>query len=109
MPHRGLRSKHRGTQSICRAWLHSRLTLFAQSWQMTCLSVTPRAASWLDQIFSTKSARTGGVVRRRIDWIEREIGRERFELEVRRRGFHCIEAGRQLVVVCNGDPIRVLF
>ena len=68
-----------------------------------------RSDLWLDQIFSAKSARTGGVVRRKISWVEAEVGRDRFEQEVRRRGFHCIEAGQQLIVICNSGPIRLLF
>lgn len=67
------------------------------------------ADHWINQIYATKSARSGGVVRRKIDWIEREIGRDRFEAEARKRGFHVIEAGRQLIVVCSPGPIRMLF
>ena len=67
------------------------------------------ARSWLDLIFAAKAARTGGVVRRSISWIEREIGRAAFEQEVRKRGFHLIEAGHQLIVICNREPIRVIF
>lgn len=67
------------------------------------------ANDWISQIYATKAAKTGGVVRRKIDWIEREIGRERFENEARKRGFHLIEAGRQLIVVCTPQPIRILF
>lgn len=63
---------------------------------------------WINQIFSAKSAQRGGVVRRSIRWVEREVGRDRFEAEVRRRGFHMIECGTQLVVICNGGALRVI-
>lgn len=56
-------------------------------------------------IFEAKSARSGGVVRRKVAWVERNI----FVAEVRRRGFHLIEAGNQFIVVCNQGPLRVLF
>ncbi|NNF72067.1 MAG: N-(5'-phosphoribosyl)anthranilate isomerase [Rhodobacteraceae bacterium] len=63
---------------------------------------------WIEQIFSAKAAQRGGVVRRSIGWVEREVGRSRFEAEVRKRGFHMIECGGQLVVICNGGGLRVI-
>ena len=64
---------------------------------------------WIDQIFSAKAVQKGAVIRRSIPWIEREIGRERFVEEVRRRGFHLIETAGQFVVICHGGAIRILF
>ena len=64
---------------------------------------------WLEQIFSAKSARNQGVVRRSRRWIETEIGREYFEQAVRTRGFHLIEAGDQLVVICHSGPVFMRF
>jgi hypothetical protein len=64
---------------------------------------------WIDEIFAAKSVARGGVIRRDIRWIDREIGRERFAAEVRTRGFHLIEAGGQWVVICHPGPFRVLF
>ena len=64
---------------------------------------------WIDQLFSAKDAQTGGVVRRNKTWVDREIGRARFEQEVRARGFHLIETTRQLVVICNQGHIRLVF
>ena len=63
---------------------------------------------WIDSIFATKAARTGGVVRRSAKGVEREIGRKRFENEVRDRGFHMIECGGQLVVICNAGGLSVI-
>lgn len=65
--------------------------------------------SWIDQIFSTKSAQSGGVVRRNKAWVEQEIGIDRFIAEVQLRRFHLIDAGKQLIVICNQHPIRILF
>ncbi len=64
---------------------------------------------WLDQIFAAKAVASGGVVRRSRHWVESEIGLERFELAVRARGFHLIEAGSQLVVICHSGPIKMRF
>jgi hypothetical protein len=64
--------------------------------------------SWLRLVFAADAARKGGVVRRSTAWVEREIGRERFEAEVRARGFHLVECGGQFVVICSNAPFRIL-
>ena len=64
---------------------------------------------WLDQMFSAQAARKGGVVRRSLSWVEREVGRDRFIHEVRIRGFHLIETADQFLVVCHNGSIRILF
>ena len=61
-------------------------------------------APWQNQIFGTKS----DIVRRSISSVEREIGREALELEVRKRGFHMIEAAGQFIIICSPDPLRVI-
>ena len=63
---------------------------------------------WLDQIFRAKAAQQGGVVRRKIRDVEREIGRDALELAVRRRGFHLIECDKDFVILCTGAPLRVI-
>lgn len=63
---------------------------------------------WLARIFAAKAAE-GQVIRRNIAWVDREIGRARFEAEVRRRGFHLLQTADQLIVICHSGPIHVLF
>ena len=58
-------------------------------------------------MFAAKAVASGGVIRRSVATVEREIGRERLVEEVERRGFHLIECGGQLVVICNGGRIRI--
>ena len=67
------------------------------------------ADRWIKAIFAAKSAKNGGVVRRHRQWVAREIGRDRFEEEVRKRGFHLLETGNQLVVICHNGTIRLVF
>lgn len=69
----------------------------------------PNPDPWIDQIFSTKSARRGAVVRRSMNWVEREVGHARFQEEVRRRGFHLIRTANQYIVICHNGPIDILF
>lgn len=64
---------------------------------------------WLDQVFSAKAVTSQGVIRRSRDWVATEIGLDRFEQAVRDRGFHLVEAGRQLVVICHSGPVIMRF
>lgn len=83
--------------------------MFGQNGRMTMPIRTQDPAHWIAAIFSAKAVQNGGVVRRNRIWVEREIGRDRFEEEVRQRGFHLIEVGQQLVVICNTGQFRVVF
>ena len=64
---------------------------------------------WIDQLFSSQAAQKGSVVRRSQAWVQREVGREEFEAEIKRRGFHLIETADQFLVVCHNGAIRILF
>ena len=68
---------------------------------------TPDA--WLVEVFSAKAVTRGGVIRRNRRWVEAEVGLVRFENAVRARGFHLIEAGDQLVVICHSGPVFMRF
>ncbi|MEM8577770.1 MAG: N-(5'-phosphoribosyl)anthranilate isomerase [Pseudomonadota bacterium] len=63
---------------------------------------------WLDQIFSSKSALGGGVVRRKVRDVERLVGRSLFREELRKRGYRAVENNGTFVIFCNRAPIRVL-
>ena len=67
------------------------------------------ADMWIDQLFSAKAVEGGGVIRRNRNWVAREIGRDRFFREVEARGFHLLETGEQLVVVCHTGKIHLHF
>ena len=64
---------------------------------------------WIAEIFAAKAAENGGVIRRNRLWVENEIGRDRFMAEVRTRGFHLLETGQQLIVVCHKGAIHMHF
>lgn len=76
--------------------------------QSFATSDVARADQWIAQIFSAKSA-AGGVVRRSIAWVDREVGRDRFVAEVRARGFHLVASRSQFIIVCSRDPVTILF
>lgn len=75
-------------------------------------SSSPRSASplspdlWLTELFASKAARDGAVVRRKLRDIERFVGIEAFRAEVARRGYRAYENAGQVVIFCNRAPIR---
>ena len=65
--------------------------------------------AWVTHLFSAKSAREGGIVRRKIRDIERYVGRDAFEKELSRRGYHAVENAGQLVIFCNQEPLHLIL
>lgn len=63
---------------------------------------------WLQQLFDSKAARFGQVIRRSSADVERQVGWPRFRHELERRGFHAVENAGQVVVFCNDEAIRVI-
>ena len=54
--------------------------------------------AWMIHVFSAKAAREGGIVRRKLRDIEKYVGRNAFETELARRGYHAIENAGQMVI-----------
>lgn len=75
---------------------------------MSELSSLVSADVWLLQMFTAKSAREGGIIRRQVRDVERIVGRAAFERELRRRGYHAVENAGQFIIFCNNEPVRVL-
>lgn len=67
-----------------------------------------RNAAWVHRIFRARAVANGGVVRRAIRDVHREIGRDVLIEEVRKRGFHLIECGGQYLIVCHSGQLRVV-
>ncbi len=65
-------------------------------------------APWRDQLFNTRAAKQGGILRRNKHSINREIGVSLLVAEVRARGFRLYEVGDDYVIVCHRRPIRQL-
>lgn len=64
--------------------------------------------TWIRNVFSDREVGRGGVIHRATRDVDRYAGRAAFLNEVRRRGFTLVENSDQLVVFCNGDPVRLL-
>lgn len=63
---------------------------------------------WLEQLFAGKSAQNGGIVRRAVRDVEREIGSNALELEIRKRGYHLLRSGNHYIIICHNDPIVMI-
>lgn len=63
---------------------------------------------WLRQLFGTKAAVDGGVIRRQVRDVDRILGRASFESEVRRRGYRMVENAGQYVIFCNRETVRIV-
>ena len=61
---------------------------------------------WITDLFSSRAAAKGEVIRRSRRDIERYVGLQAFLDELDRRGFHAVENAGQIVVFCNQEPIR---
>jgi hypothetical protein len=72
----------------------------------TMQPVSPQ--QFLAELFSSRAAATGAVIRRNVRDIDRFVGREEFLAEMRRRGFSVVENAGQMVIFCNREPIRRL-
>ena len=65
------------------------------------------AGAWIEQIFRAASANNGNVVRRSKDSIRRYASMAVLLREVRARGFHMVDTGNQVVILCNTGAMRV--
>ena len=68
-----------------------------------------QAHEWLEGVFHCRAPATGGVIRRQVMDVEREVGRRVFENEVRKRGFRLIRTRHHFLIVCDDGPIDILF
>lgn len=64
-----------------------------------------QADDWMRQIFMSRAAADGGIVRRKTCDIEQIVGRERFRDELERRGFRAMENAGQTIIICNREPV----
>jgi hypothetical protein len=60
------------------------------------------------ELFGSRAARDGEVIRRKVRDVERYVGRDAFLDEMRRRGYPVVENAGQFVIFCNCEPVRHL-
>jgi hypothetical protein len=64
---------------------------------------------WLRKVFEAGAVAKGNIVRRKKASIERQSSMAELESEVRRRRFHLVETGDQVIVICNQGHVRILI
>lgn len=65
------------------------------------------ANEWMRQMFVSRTALDGGVIRRKISDVERIVGRDTFFAAMRKRGFRVVENAGHFVIFCNADPFHL--
>lgn len=65
-------------------------------------------SAWIDQIFDAQQVNSGNVVRRKIDDVNKYASMTELVDEVRARGYHLVECGEQVLIVCNPGHIRIV-
>ena len=60
---------------------------------------------WMRQMFATRTALDGGVIRRKVRDVERLIGRDVFLAAMKKRGYRVVENAGHFVIFCNSDDV----
>ena len=72
---------------------------------MRDLTLPITSQEWMRQMFSTKTALDGGVIRRKVNDVERLVGRDAFFSAMKKRGYRVVENSGHFVVFCNSDDV----
>jgi hypothetical protein len=65
--------------------------------------------AWIDQMFDSNQARTGGVVRRSIHDIDKYTSLPDVLERAAAEGWHVVQIGDQVIVLCNTGDLRILL
>lgn len=57
--------------------------------------------AWIQQIFQSKIAKRGGIVRRKLSSIDRYASRAALKAACKDRGYHIVEHGDQWLIFCD--------
>lgn len=63
-------------------------------------------AQFYAELFASRAARNGEVIRRKVADVDRFVGSEPFLAEMKRRGFRVYRNAGQFVVFCNREPVQ---
>lgn len=63
--------------------------------------------AWLQQWFSAQACSKGGIIRRNRRDIDRFTSMDAVIREVKKRKWHVVEIGDQVVVLCNDGDMKV--
>jgi len=63
--------------------------------------------TWLEQWFSADQANHGGIIRRDRDWVQKFSSIQEVRDEAQQRGWHMIETGNQIVLLCHQGELII--
>ena len=66
-------------------------------------------SAWVRQIFQSKIAKRGGVVRRKITSINRYASRDEVRRACKRKRYHIIAHGDQWLIFCDRAQVRIVL
>jgi hypothetical protein len=66
-------------------------------------------SAWIDQIFDSKMAKAGGVVRKKVSSIDRFASRKELKAECERRGYHIVQHGDQWLIFCDAAQVKIVL
>lgn len=64
-------------------------------------------SAWVDQMFNAQQTATGGVVRRSVDDVMRYDALSEIIMRAQQSGWHVIETGDQIVVLCHPGSMQI--
>lgn len=63
--------------------------------------------AWIEQWFAANQANTGGVIRRNREDVDKYTSLDEVIAEARQNGWHVIETGDQVVVLCHTGALHI--
>ncbi|PRB01754.1 N-(5'-phosphoribosyl)anthranilate isomerase [Microbacterium sp. MYb64] len=64
-------------------------------------------SAWVDQMFRAQQSMSGGVVRRSIDDVMQYGALDEIIARAQENGWHVIETGDQIVVLCHPGSMQI--
>jgi hypothetical protein len=64
--------------------------------------------AWLTQVFSAGQVAKGNIVRRKKSTVEKQSSMKDLIRAVKKKKFHLIETGDQVIVVCNTGTVKLV-
>jgi hypothetical protein len=69
----------------------------------------PMAGKWVQDIFKSNIAKRGGIVRRKVNSIQRYASLDEVKQECGSRGFHIIAHGDQWLIFCDKAHVKLIL
>lgn len=65
-------------------------------------------SAWIDQVFKAGAVAKGNFVRRKKTNVDKYASMKELTKEVKKKKFHLIETGDQIIVICNKGDVKIV-